>query len=220
MKNVSEVAFVARLLVLGSVSALGCVVHEVPYNGQPMPPPASQPVAAPEPAPAPAPAHASEPVRASEPVHASEPPHSPAPAQAHASAPAAAATPPAKHPYYIHALADLRDARAHLQKQGGDKQLRWDEHDAIGAIDQAINEIKQAAIDDGKNVEDHVAIDVHQPRAGRLHAALQDLRTARADVDKEEDNAFANGLKARALHAIDEAIRFTEAGIQEAAKLT
>jgi hypothetical protein len=98
--------------------------------------------------------------------------------------------------------------------------MQWDERAAIVEIDRAIQEIKQAAVDDGKNVGDHVGIDVHQPRAGRLHAAISDLKQARADVDKEEDNAFANGLKARALHAIDEAIRLTEAGMKEAAKLT
>jgi hypothetical protein len=37
-------------------------------------------------------------------------------------------------------------------------------------------------------------------------------------VAKEEDNAFANGLRARALHDIDEAIRFTDAGVAAAAR--
>jgi hypothetical protein len=94
--------------------------------------------------------------------------------------------------------------------------MKWDEHDAIVEIDRAIGEIKQAAIDDGKDVNEHPPVDVHLPRTGRLHKALADLRTAREHVAKEEDNAFARGLRARALHDIDEAIRFTELGIRAA----
>jgi ribosomal protein L12E/L44/L45/RPP1/RPP2 len=135
-----------------------------------------------------------------------------------AAAPAAPPpTPAAAHPWYLHALSDLREARANLERKGGDKQMKWDEHDGVGAIDRAIKDIKTAALDDGKNLDDHPAVDAHEPRGGRLHKALSALQTARADIDKEEDNAFANGLRARASHDIDEAIRFTEAGVQAAA---
>ncbi len=94
--------------------------------------------------------------------------------------------------------------------------MKWDEHDAIVEIDRAIKEIKEAAIDDGKNLEDHPAVDAREPRDGRLHKALAALRAARSDVEKEEDNAYANGLRARAIHHVDEAVRFTEAGIHAA----
>jgi hypothetical protein len=96
--------------------------------------------------------------------------------------------------------------------------MKWDEHDAIVEIDHAIRDIKEAAIDDGKNIDDHPPMDAREPREGRLHKALNALRAARADVEKEEDNAYANGLRARAIHFIDEAIRFTEAGIHAAAQ--
>ena len=129
-----------------------------------------------------------------------------------------APAPAAAHPWYLHALADLRNARANLERKGGDRQMKWDEHDAIVAIDRAIADIKQAALDDGKNLEDHPAIDAHEAREGRLHKALSALQTARGDIEKEEDNAFANGLRARAMHDIEEAIHFTEAGVQAAAR--
>ena len=116
------------------------------------------------------------------------------------------------HPEYLHALTDLRNARANLERKGGDKQMKWDEHDAIGAIDRAIHDIKEAALDDGKNLEDHPAVDAHEPRGGRLHKAVAALHAARADVEREEDNAFARGLRGRAAHDIEEAIRFAEAG--------
>ncbi len=126
------------------------------------------------------------------------------------------AEPAQAHPAYLHALADLRNARANLERKGGDGKVKWDEHGAIDAIDRAIAAIRQAAIDDGKNLQDHPPVDAHEPRAGRLHKALAALRTAKDDMSKEEDNAFANGLRARGLHEVDEAIRFTEQGIAEA----
>jgi hypothetical protein len=113
-------------------------------------------------------------------------------------------------------LSDLRNARAHLERKGGDRQMKWDEHDAIVDIDRAIHDIKGAAIDDGKNLDDHPPVDAREPREGRLHKALAALRSARVDIEKEEDNANAVGLRARAIHDVDEAIRFTEAGIRAA----
>ena len=50
--------------------------------------------------------------------------------------------------------------------------MKWDEHHALEAVDRAINDIKKAAIDDGKNLQDHPAVDTQEPRAGRLHKAL------------------------------------------------
>jgi hypothetical protein len=132
--------------------------------------------------------------------------------------PAPAPPPPhaAVHPAYLHALTDLRNARFNIERRGGDGEMRWDEHEAISSIDRAIQEIKQAAIDDGKDLNDHPPVDAHEPRVGRLHRALAALRSAREDIGREEDNGYANGLKARALHHIDEAIHQTEQGVAAA----
>src|ERR1700722_8328164 len=81
----------------------------------------------------------------------------------------AKATPaPQRHPAYLHALSDLRSARAHLQRPDGGA-LHHEEKDAVDEIDKAINEIKKASIDDGKNIDDHPPIDGTLPWAGRLH---------------------------------------------------
>ena len=77
---------------------------------------------------------------------------------------AAPAQVPGPHPAYLHALSDLRMARAYLD------QIAWppvqkDEEHAIREIDAAIGEIKRASIDDGKNLEDHPPIDC--PHASR-----------------------------------------------------
>ena len=129
-----------------------------------------------------------------------------------AIAPVALADQPGAHPHYLHALSDLRDARANLQKRGGNDETKWDEAKAIGAVDAAIGKIKAASIDDGKNLDDHPAVDAPD-RKGRLHKALADLKTAKDHVNMEEDNAFAQGLKARAIHDIDDAILRTRAGL-------
>jgi len=144
----------------------------------------------------------------------------PAPAPVAAATPAPAPAPAAPvakvHPSYLHALSDLRNARSNLERHGGDPQMKWDEHRAIEAIDHALGEIKRAAIDDGKNLDDHPAIDAHEPRAGRLHRAVAALQAARKDVSEEEDNGFANGLRAHGLHDIDEALHLVDDGIAEA----
>jgi tetratricopeptide (TPR) repeat protein len=150
-------------------------------------------------------------------TEADRPPPAPPVAAAPPPPPPAAAPPPAQaHPAYLHALSDLRNARWNLERRGGDPAMKWDEHHAIEAIDRALSDIKRAAIDDGKNLEDHPPADAHEPRAGRLHRALSALQAARGDVSQEEDNAFANGLRARGLHNIDEAIRFLHEGLEEA----
>jgi hypothetical protein len=197
MRMTLRASLAALLATLASGGMSGCTVHATaePVASAPPPP---QPAAGPAPAPPP-------------PQPAAPPP----PVVAAAPAPPPPERPQA-HPAYLHALSDLREARGNLERWGGDMQMKWDEHGAIGAIDRALGDIKRAAIDDGKNIEDHPAIDSHLPRAGRLHRALASLQAARADVGKEEDNAFASGLRARGLRNIDEAIRFTELGIVEA----
>jgi hypothetical protein len=121
---------------------------------------------------------------------------------------------PAKeHPAYLHALTDLRDARAHLQRPDGG-QLGEQEQKAIHDIDEAINEIKKASIDDGKNLNDHPAVDAKLDWRGRLHRSLELVNKAHNDVAHEEDNAFAQGLQQRALEHIDKARHHIEEAIQ------
>jgi hypothetical protein len=130
-----------------------------------------------------------------------------------ATAGSASADQPGKHPAFLHALSDLRFARANLERRGGDAEAKWDESVAINAVDDAIKQIKSAAIDDGKNLNDHPAVDAKLARGGRLHHALEALNAAHSHVAKEEDDAFAQGLKKRALADIDSAILRTKEGL-------
>jgi hypothetical protein len=125
------------------------------------------------------------------------------------AAPAAAR---GEHPAYLHALSDLRDARAHLERPDGGER-REQERKAIEEIDAAIFEIKRASIDDGKNINDHMPVDAHLDWPGRLHRAVELLDKAHSDVSREEDNRFADGLQARALEHIDRAHHHAEEAI-------
>src|ERR1700730_10336135 len=117
-----------------------------------------------------------------------------------------------EHPAYLHALTDLRHARAHLQRPDGG-ELREQEKKAIHEIDEAINEIKKASIDDGKDLNDHPAVDVGLDWRGRLHRSLELVNKAHNDVAQEEDNAAAQGLQQHTLEHIDKAHKHIEEAI-------
>jgi hypothetical protein len=119
---------------------------------------------------------------------------------------------PGAHPAYLHALSDLRDARAHLERLDGGP-VHQQEKDAVAEIDRAIGEIKAASIDDGKDLNDHVAVDAHLPWIGRLNKSARLLDKAQADVAKAEDDPAAQGLQARALEHIAKAHRHVEEAI-------
>src|SRR5271163_2217774 len=117
-----------------------------------------------------------------------------------------------QHPAYLHALSDLRTARAHLQRPGGG-ELKDQEKKAIHEINDAIDEIKKASIDDGKDLNDHPPVDSHLDWPGRLHRALELLDKAHNDISREEDNRFAQGLQQRSLMHIDRAHHHVEEAI-------
>ena len=125
--------------------------------------------------------------------------------------------PPRDHPAYLHALTDLRTARAHLQRPDGG-ELHEQEREAVHEIDKAIDEIKKASIDDGKNIDQHEPVDAHLPWSGHLHQSRDLLDKAHHDVAQEEDNPETRGLQARVLqhidrahHHVDEALAIAEA---------
>jgi hypothetical protein len=126
---------------------------------------------------------------------------------------AGCASPPPKHPAYLHALTDLRDARWNLEHRPGDPAVFEHEDVAVAEIDKAISEIKRAAFDDNKNLGDRPHEDARLDHPGRLHHAAELLRKARADIDREEDNAQARELRNRASQHIGEAIKATDRAI-------
>lgn len=123
-----------------------------------------------------------------------------APSEAAASAPA----PGGAHPAYLHSLSDLRLARAFL--------LGWTNPlimiqlgQASGEIESAIHDITDAAISDGKNIDDHPPIDAALANRNRLVRSLELLNKAYSDIDERETNPADAGLRSRALGHISKA---------------
>jgi hypothetical protein len=120
---------------------------------------------------------------------------------------------PGKHPFYLHALTDLRAARWMLEHRPGDAAVSAQEDVAITEIDKAIGEIKKAAIDDGKDIHDHPGVDAPNDHPGRLHKAAELLRKVHGDVAREEDDPMTRGLRNRAVMHVDEALHATQRAI-------
>jgi hypothetical protein len=129
---------------------------------------------------------------------------------------AALADVPGKHPYYLHSLSDLRAARWLIEHRPGDAKVSADEDVAIARIDETINEIKHAAIDDGKDIHDHPPVDEKLDHKGRLHRADELLNKVHSDIAREEDDPLTRGLRNRAVHHLDEAIHATRKAIHDA----
>jgi len=124
----------------------------------------------------------------------------------------------AEHPAYLHALSDLRAARWLLSHRPGDLRVTVDEQAAVDRINEGINEIKRAAFDDGKNLDELPPVDQRLDGRGRLSRAMELLRKARNDIAREEDYADVRGLRDRAIRHIDEAIRATDLALRDASR--
>ena len=112
---------------------------------------------------------------------------------------------PGPHPAYLHALSDLRAARHYLHDSWAWEPVRKDDDAAIREIDAAINEIKQASIDDGKGLNDPFPIDTHVSPHDRFRKANELLYSAHNDLSKAEDVPQSRGLRDRALMHVDKA---------------
>lgn len=119
---------------------------------------------------------------------------------------------PGRHPGYLHALSDLRWARALIEGYDHGPAMR-DQDFAIREIDAAIREIRRASIDDGKDLRDHPRIEPGWRPRDRFHRALEAIAMAHRNVAEREDNIYAQGLRDRAIHHIDEAHRAVEHAI-------
>jgi hypothetical protein len=108
-----------------------------------------------------------------------------------------------KHPGYVQALADLRQARYYLNKQAGSEKLKDEEGAAIREIDATMAEIKTASIDDGKGVND-VAVDANE-HGSPLAKAIETIYKAQNDIGHEEDNPAVRSLRKSAIDHLSRA---------------
>jgi len=110
----------------------------------------------------------------------------------------------AQRPHYLHALSDLREARDLLQTDHRPGFVGARDH-AIEEIDRAIEEVKAAVRDEGKNPH-HTP----PPQSGGdpnrpLRSALTLLNEAHQDIASGTDETGHRGLQERALRHVDEA---------------
>jgi hypothetical protein len=120
------------------------------------------------------------------------------------------------HPAYLHALSDLRAARWLVKhKPANGWRMAHQEDDAWRDIERAINEIKHASIDDGKDIEDHPPVQNEGDHGGRLRRARELLHKVRDDISGAEENGHARGLRRRAMHHVDNAIRHLDYAIHD-----
>lgn len=120
---------------------------------------------------------------------------------------------PGKHPEFLHALSDLRAARGYLDKVTPNENVDEDTASAIREIDAAIGGLKQASVDDGKDLHDHPPIDAHLEKTGRLHTAKQLLEKAYADVKMPETDPAAAELQKRIMGHINAAHKYLDQAI-------
>lgn len=118
---------------------------------------------------------------------------------------------PGPHPAYLHALSDLRAARHYLNDGWAWEAVRRDDNEAIREIDAAIGEIKRAAIDDGKGVNDPFPIDRHLSPHDRFRKANELLAAAHKDLARAEDVPESRGLRDRAIGHVDAAHQIVDA---------
>ncbi len=112
---------------------------------------------------------------------------------------------PGPHPAYLHALSDLRAARHYLADNWAWAPVKHDDDVAIHHIDAAINAIKMASIDDGKNINDRFPIDGSLTPQNRFVKANELLYAAHQDLAHAEDVPQSQGLRNHALQEVDAA---------------
>lgn len=112
---------------------------------------------------------------------------------------------PGRHPAYLRARSDMRRAQFLLRVQeepNVTRRLIEADHE----VEAAIREVDRAAVLDGKNLEDHPPVDTRLERRARFHRIVELLRSARADLGREEDNGRANAWRDAAYRHIDQAL--------------
>jgi hypothetical protein len=119
---------------------------------------------------------------------------------------------PAAHPAFAAALGNLRHARALLERPAGAADVKWDEKMAIGEIDAAIKEARDARMDDGTPMTEHPPIDNKMVYRDRLRQAMKLLGDSAKDLDEKEDNAWAKKDRKQAV----EHVRRAEKQVREA----
>jgi hypothetical protein len=128
--------------------------------------------------------------------------------------PVAVPPPPGLHPHYLSAISDLRYARALLWRADW-REVMHDQRAAVDEIDRAIAEAKRAAIDDGRNIDDHPPVDTRLGWANRFRKAMALLDSALRDLSFEEDSRAAAAWRGAARHNVENARAFVAKAMRD-----
>jgi len=110
-----------------------------------------------------------------------------------------------RHPHYLSARTDLRRAQLFARVREEPNVTRNLEA-AAREMEAAIKEIDNAAVLERKDLMDRPPIDTRLPRKERFRKIVDLLKSARADIEHEEDNPNARGWRDAAFRHIDEAL--------------
>jgi hypothetical protein len=110
-----------------------------------------------------------------------------------------------RHPRYLHARTDLRTAQFYMRVREESNVTR-NLHAGDGEVEAAVREIDRAAVIDGKDLNEHPSIDTGLARKDRFRKIVDLLRSARGDIEHEEDNPRAREWRDRAFRHIDRAL--------------
>ncbi len=114
----------------------------------------------------------------------------------------------AQEPHYLHALSDLRTARDYIQFDRG--QFGGERRHAVEEINKAIEEIKHAAWDDGKNTQFAPPAQGVTTGWAPMHQASKWMVQARTHVAEGVDTPQNQGLRDRAIFHVDKALRIIQ----------
>lgn len=116
---------------------------------------------------------------------------------------------PAAPPEFVRALTDLHSARALLVGPQMESSRKFSDH-AVQQIDAAVGEIKQAAVDDKQNMNEHMSTDTRLAPHDRFRQAKELLGKAHEDIARSQDTPQLHDLRIKAMAHLDDAIRTVE----------
>jgi len=112
------------------------------------------------------------------------------------------------HPYYLQALSDLHAAKWNIEHCPSSSKTADDKEKAANEINAEISAINRAAINDGKDIQDHQKADEALDAQGHLHRALDLLEKTRMSLSHEQDDSTTRGLRKASFLHLCKAIRF------------
>lgn len=113
-----------------------------------------------------------------------------------------------RHPLYLHALSDLRTAQWQVDhRRPEDRAVSSDETIVLDELSAAIHDLERAAWQDGKGGDWQPPPDARLQREGRLHAAIDLMRKAEADVARAEDDPRSRPFQQRGLAHLQAALQ-------------